>query len=285
MPKNRKTYEDYSNAIKERFSNVKHKLIILSCKGGVGKSTIVANLACSFAMRGYRVGVFDADLHGPCIPKMLEADASRPSVLPDNTIIPPEGVLSIRTMSMAYLLPDESSPLVWRGPLKAKFLMEVLSLTEWGDLDFFLVDCPPGTGDEPLSVMQLIPDIDGAIVVTTPQEVSASVARKAAIMVQKLGVPLLGIIENMSYFKCPNCGYVAQVFGEGGGEAIARELGTLLLARIPLVPEIGEEAPYVYRRPESEVAQLFFKIVDKIAELVKRKDVPSPPPTGEASQA
>ncbi len=212
---------------------------MLSGKGGVGKSTVTANLAAVLAKRGYSVGVFDYDFHGPAMARMLGVLGQTLQAFPLG-IFPATGVLGIKVVSLAFLLPDERTPVIWRGPLKAKALVELMSSVVWGELDFLLFDLPPGTGDEALNIAQNIPEVDGAIVVTIPSVVSAVAVEKSAEFCKQLNIPLLGVVENMSYFKCPQCGLVTEIFGRGAGEKIAKEMGVPFLGRIPLDPRICE---------------------------------------------
>ena len=217
--------QEISNRIRERLSKVRHKIIVLSGKGGVGKSTVTANLAAVLAKRGYSVGVFDYDFHGPAMARMLGVLGQTLQAFPLG-IFPATGVLGIKVVSLAFLLPDEKTPGIWRG-----------------ELDFLLFDLPPGTGDEALNIAQNIPEVDGAIVVTIPSVVSAVAVEKSAEFCKQLDIPLLGVVENMSYFKCPQCGLVTEIFGHGAGEKISEEEGVRLLGRLPLDPGRDRGSP------------------------------------------
>ncbi len=253
-------------------SKVKHKIAVISGKGGVGKTLVTVNLAAALAMRGYAVGILDADIHGPCVPKMLGISGSRVSAGPPG-IFPAVGPLNIRVISMDFLLPSEETPVIWRGPLKMRAISQFLSDVVWGPLDFLLTDLPPGTGDEPLSIMQLLPDMDGVIIVTIPSEVSQAVVKKAVIFSRQLKIPVIGVIENMSGFVCPKCGAEVDIFGRGGGERISAELGVPFLGRIPIDPRICEDSdagkPFVIRHPDSAAAKAFMEIVDRIVDFLK----------------
>jgi len=259
-----------------KMKKIKHKIAVISGKGGVGKSTVTVNLAMALAIHGYvnSVGILDADIHGPCVPKMLGLKGQR---LPSNPIgiFPVAGPLGIKVVSMDFLLPTDDSPVIWRGPLKMKAIQQFLSDIMWGDLDFLFVDLPPGTGDEPLSVMQLIPDMDGVVIVTIPSEVSQIVVKKAIIFAKQLGVPVIGIIENMSGFVCPKCKTVINIFKVGGGQKIAKELGVPFLGRIPIDPLICQDSddgkPFVISHRESPSTEAFMKIVKKIEAFLKQK--------------
>lgn len=253
-------------------SGIKHKIVIISGKGGVGKSTVAANLAYSFAQKAeVRVGLLDVDIHGPNIPKMLGLEERRLNMVGER--IQPVSLLpNLLVVSMAFLLPDADSPVIWRGPLKMKAIRQFLEDTDWGRLDYLVIDLPPGTGDEPLSIGQLIRGIDGAIVVTTPQEVSLLDSRKAVNFARKLGMPIMGILENMSGLLCPHCGKRIDLFKVGGGERAALELGVPFLGRIPIEPKIVESGdsgqPFVECFQESEAAKVFAEMVKRCEEFI-----------------
>lgn len=220
----------------DRMARIKHKMIIASGKGGVGKSTVTVNLARALQMRGLRVGVLDADITGPDIPKLLGIEDARLTQGPDGIVLPEaEG---IKAASMAFVLSSRDSPVVWRGPMKMAAIKQFIQDVNWGDLDFLLIDLPPGTSDEPLSVVQLIPELAGAIIVTTPQEVSLLDSRKAVNMVKAMKLPVLGIVENMSGLLCPHCGESISIFGSGGGERMAEEMDVPFLGAIPIDPSV-----------------------------------------------
>jgi len=260
--------------LRERMKKIKHKIAVISGKGGVGKSIVTVNLAMAFALKGYSVGILDADIHGPSIPKMLGLHGMRLQSGPPG-IFPVKGPMEVRVVSMDFLLPSEESPVIWRGPLKMSVIRQFLSDVVWGSLDFLLIDLPPGTGDEPLSVMQLLPEMDGAVIVTIPSEVSQLVVKKAVVFARELKIPVLGIIENMSYFICPKCGAEIDVFRSGGGERIAEELSAPFLGKIPLDPKIcesGDEGtPFIVKYPDSKPAKIFREIVDKIEKSLERE--------------
>ncbi len=260
--------------LKGRLSRIKHRIMVMSGKGGVGKSTVAADLAWALAQRGYKVGLLDADIHGPNIPLMLGVEGRRLAMSPEG-IEPLEVRPGLRVISMSFLLHDSDTPVIWRGPLKMGALRQFLSEVNWGDLDFLLVDLPPGTGDEPLSIAQLIREMDGSIIVTTPQDVALLDSRKSVNFSKKLNVPVLGVVENMSGLVCPHCGEVIELFKMGGGERAARELGVPFLGRIPLDPrvvELGDEGkPLVEAAPDSLAARAFQSIVEGILEKVGEK--------------
>jgi len=240
----------------ELIPEVRHTVAVSSGKGGVGKSTVAVNLAVTLSETGGAVGIIDSDVYGPDVPLMLGA-RGRPGMF-ENRIIPVE-VHGLKMMSIGLLV-NEREPLVWRGPMIHSFIQQMLRDVMWGALDYLVFDMPPGTGDAQLSLSQVIP-LDGVVMVTTPQEVALLDVRKAIGMFQKLNVPLLGVVENMSYFVAPDTGRRYDIFGEGGGGRLAEEYGIPLLAQIPLDPEtrIGgdEGSPIVLRRPDSPQAKVF----------------------------
>jgi len=243
------------------------KLIAISSgKGGVGKSTVTANIAVAMARQGLRVGVVDADIYGPSIPGMLGIEGNRkPAMSPDNKVIPAEA-FGIKVMSMA-MLSDDDSPAILRGPMVTKYLQMFVGQVEWGELDVLLLDLPPGTGDIQLTLAQAFP-LTGAVVVSTPQDVSLKIARRGLRMMQQVNVPILGIVENMSGFACASCGAVTHIFSKGGGEAIAREIGVPFLGAIPIEPEIVDAGdagtPLVHAHPGSVAAQAYTRIAEAL---------------------
>lgn len=258
--------------IKRRTSHVKHKVVVMSGKGGVGKSTVAANLAVVLADMGRKVGLMDADFHGPSIPKILGVQGVQPQVGPTG-IHPVIAERGVRVISIDFFLPSKESPVIWRGPLKMSAIRQFLSDVEWGELDYLLVDLPPGTGDEPLSVMQLIPGIDGVIIVTAPSALSQYVVKKAVSMVKRLGVKVIGIVENMSGFVCPNCGASFNLLGSGGGEKISMDMEVPFLGRIPIDPSISEDTdqgtPFTLNHPGSPATKAFKEIVERVVKAVE----------------
>ena len=229
--------EERKRRLSERMGQIKHKFIVLSGKGGVGKSTVAAYLATSLASRGKAVGLVDTDIHGPSIPKMLGLEDERITMVGD-TVIPVAVSDNLKVMSIAFLLRSKRDAVIWRGPLKMGMIEEFLANVDWGPLDYLIIDSPPGTGDEPLSVCQLIPGLDGALVVATPQEIAIADVEKSITFCGQLRIPVAGVIENMSGFVCPHCGQEVQVFKSGGAERMAREMGVPFLGRLPMVPEV-----------------------------------------------
>ena len=253
---------------------VKHKIALISGKGGVGKSLVTVNLAALLAKDGRegRVAIFDADLTGPCVPKMMGLKGEKLIAGPPG-IFPAVGAEGVKVISMALFLPSDDSPVIWRGPLKMGAIRQFLGEVAWGPLDYLLVDLPPGTGDESLSVLQLLPEMDGVVIVTIPSEVSQSVVKKAITFARKMGVPIFGVVENMSGMVCPHCGETIEVFSKGGGERVAKEMDVEFLGSIPLDPRISadsdEGTPFILRHPDSPASKEFTRIVEKIEEKVK----------------
>ena len=249
--------------------DVKHVILVLSGKGGVGKSTVSVNLAFALSSHGYKVGLLDLDIHGPNIPKMLGIEEHKLSALGE--LIEPVHVTgNLAVISMAFLLPDVSTPIIWRGPMKMSVIHQFLEEVNWGPLDFLVVDLPPGTGDEALTIAQLAPNVKGAVIVTTPQDVATLDSKKAIKFVQKLGLPVIGIVENMSGMVCPHCHEEIDLFGKGGGKKIADEFDVPFLGSIPIDPEMrkaGDEGrPYLINRDKNAT----WKSVDNLMEaLVK----------------
>ncbi len=262
---------------KARMSKINHKIAVISGKGGVGKSTITANLAMAFAIHGYAnlVGILDADITGPCIPKIIGLRGHRLKAGPPG-IFPSLGPLGIKVVSMDFLLPSDESPVIWRGPLKMRAISQFLSDIVWGELEFLFIDLPPGTGDEPLSVMQLIPELDGVVIVTIPSEVSQIVVKKAITFAKHLNIPIVGIVENMSGFVCPKCGEKIDIFKIGGGEKIAKDLAVPFLGNIPIDPEVCRDSdngvPFIIKNKNSPATKAFMEIVTKIYDFLKNAE-------------
>jgi Mrp family chromosome partitioning ATPase len=260
--------KDEDTKISKTLAIIKKRLLVFSGKGGVGKSTVAANLAMAFARKKLRVGLLDVDIHGPNLAKMMGAEDKFMGVSPTG-MKAVEVSKNLKLVSMSFLLQDPDLPIIWRGPMKMKAIQQFLGDVEWGELDWLIIDSPPGTGDEPLSVAQLIP-ATGAVVVTTPQEVSVMDSKKAVAFAQKLNLKVLGIIENMSGMICPHCGDKIDLFKEGGGYKAALELGIPFLGKIPLDPRIvtsGDKGkPFIAEQPDSEASKAFMKIIENIIE-------------------
>lgn len=260
--------------VKEKMTNVKHKIAIISGKGGVGKSLVTVNLAAALASNvGKRkIAILDADLTGPCVPKMMGLKGKKMELGPTG-ILPAEGPEGIGVVSMDFLLPNDEAPVIWRGPLKMGAIRQFLGEVAWGDLDYLLVDLPPGTGDESLSILQLLPEMDGVVIVTIPSEVSQAVVKKVVTFARQMNVPIFGIVENMSGMVCPHCGELIDVFSKGGGARVSSEMDVELLGSIPMDPRISIDSdngvPFIYANPESPAAEAFNGIVSKILEKVE----------------
>ncbi|KAF5090176.1 MAG: Mrp/NBP35 family ATP-binding protein [Methanoculleus horonobensis] len=252
--------------------SVKHVILVLSGKGGVGKSTVAANLAMALANHGYQTGLLDLDIHGPNIPKMLGIEETKLTSTNGTRIEPVYVVPALGVVSMAFLLPDKSTPVIWRGPMKMQVIKQFLTDVDWGDLDYLVVDLPPGTGDEALSIIQLAPNVAGAVIVTTPQEVAVLDSTKAVKFVEKMGIKVLGIVENMSGMVCPHCGKEIDLFGQGGGKKAAGDLDVPYLGNIPLDPDMrkaGDEGrPFIVRRPGMGADNSTWRHVDDVMQAV-----------------
>jgi len=218
--------------------NIKHKFLVLSGKGGVGKSCIAVNLAVWLSMHGKNVGLLDIDIHGPSIPKLLNLENINAQAAGDK-MLPVVYSDTLKVMSIGFLLRNETDALIWRGPMKHSVIKQFVTEVRWGDLDYLVVDCPPGTGDEPLSIVQLLGKIDGAVVVTTPQQLAVVDVKKCVTFCRQLNLPVLGVIENMSGFVCPHCGQRTDVFTGNGGREIARDFKVPLLGKIPMDPALA----------------------------------------------
>jgi ATP-binding protein involved in chromosome partitioning len=260
---------------------VKNIIAVASAKGGVGKSTTAVNLALALAKEGARVGLLDADIYGPSQGLMLGvAEGRRPEVRDDKTFVPIKAH-GIQAMSMSFMI-TEKTPMVWRGPMVSGALQQLLQLTAWDDCDYLIVDMPPGTGDIQLTLSQQVP-VTGAVIVTTPQDLALLDAKKGIEMFRKVDIPVLGVIENMSVFVCPQCGHEAHLFGHGGGERIAAEYGIDILGSLPLAMEIREQAdsgnPSVAADPDGRVALAYREIARRLgAELARRSATGRPGP-------
>jgi ATP-binding protein involved in chromosome partitioning len=254
--------------IKKALAKIKNRVLVFSGKGGVGKSTVAANLALALAKKGKKVGLLDVDIHGPNLPKMLGVEG-RSLDVSSQGIKPVRISDNLHLVSMSFLLQDPDLPVIWRGPMKMKAIEQFLGDVDWGELDWLIIDSPPGTGDEPLSVAQLIP-ATGAVIVTTPQEVSLMDSKKAVAFARQLNLNILGIVENMSGMTCPHCGENIDLFKEGGGFKAAMELKIPFLGKIHLDPQIvilGDEGKsFIDTQPESKASQAFSDIVNRIIE-------------------
>lgn len=258
---------------------VRDIVAVASAKGGVGKSTVAANLALAISRLGQRVGLLDADVYGPSLPMMMGV-SGRPRAVDDKRIAPLDKY-GLRLMSIGFFL-DDNSPVTWRGPLVIGLVRQFLRDVAWGDLDMLMIDLPPGTGDAQLTLAQEVP-LAGGIVVTTPQDVATLDTQRGIAMFQQVNTPVLGIIENMSYYDCPKCGKRENLFSSGGGQRLADAFGVPLLGQIPLVPDVrtgGDTGkPIVIDHPDSLVSRLFLRIAGRVLEAVKVERLGAAPPT------
>jgi ATP-binding protein involved in chromosome partitioning len=253
-------------------AGIKNIVAVASGKGGVGKSTVAVNLALAWAAQGARVGLLDADIYGPSQPLMLGLEGQRPGS-PDGKTLTPLKAHGVTAMSIGFLV-DAEQPMVWRGPMVTQALTQLLSETQWGELDYLVVDMPPGTGDIQLTLSQRVP-VSGAVIVTTPQDIALADARKGLKMFEKVSVPVLGIIENMSLHVCSSCGHVEHIFGAGGGARMAEQYGVALLGELPLDAHIREEAdggrPTVVSAPDTPRARAYFDMARRTAGALSRR--------------
>ena len=259
--------------VNDNLAKIKHKIVVMSGKGGVGKSTVATNLAFSLSQHGYEVGLMDVDINGPDIAKMLGIEDER--LMPVDggiapVIVPPH----LKVISMAFLLQDRDTPIIWRGPLKMGAIKQFIGDVKWGELDYLIIDLPPGTGDEPLSVAQLIPG-GYALIVTTPQDVALLDSRKAVNFAKTLKMPIIGILENMSGLICPHCKKKIDLFKTGGGFKASMDLSVPFLGKIPIDPKIVDSGdngkPFILYNPKSKSAKEFNDVIEKIEDFVNKK--------------
>ena len=251
--------------IENRMNKIKYKFMIISGKGGVGKTSVSVNLATTLVKQGCRVGILDADIHGPNIPKMLGVEEQKPAGAEDG-IYPIEVSKNLYVMSIAFFLNKKEDAVVWRGPMKHSVIKQFLGEVVWGELDYLIIDLPPGTGDEALSTAHLLKKVDAAVVVTTPQEVALLDSRKSITFCREIKIPIIGVVENMSGLSCPHCNKEIELFKIGGGELIANEMKIPFLGRIPLDPELvissDDGKSFIENHPESTVAKAFAGIAE-----------------------
>ena len=262
-----KCEDDGDRKMRLALSKIKRQIVVMSGKGGVGKSTVSANLAMALSMEGFKVGLLDVDFHGPSIPKMVNMEKEQP--LSDGEMIEPITTGNLQVMSLGMMLETPDSPVIWRGPMKSAVVKQLLGEVNWGELDFLVIDCPPGTGDEPLSVCQNLLESGEAIIVTTPQQVAATDVSKSLNFCNQLGFPVSGIIENMSTFICPHCGEVTAIFSTGAGEELAKRYEVPFLGKLPIDPAIcqgGDTGMPFVRLEKSPAADEFRKMVGKLLE-------------------
>lgn len=250
---------------------IKHVIIIMSGKGGVGKSTVATNIAAALSTMGYQTGIMDVDITGPNIPKMFGIEDGKLDVF-DGKLVPVTVPPSLKIISMAFLLTSKDDAVMWRGPVKMTAIRQFIEDVSWGDLDYLIVDMPPGTGDEAISIAQLIPKADGMVIVTTPQDVALLDSRKSITFSAQSHIPIIGLIENMCGFVCPHCGKTTDIFKSGGGVKTAKDLNIRFLGSIPVEPGIVVSSdsgmPIVIDNPNSTSAKMFKKITEEIIKIV-----------------
>lgn len=261
--------------LSQRMCRIKRKIMVMSGKGGVGKSTVAVNLAVSLSMQGYRVGLLDVDIHGPSVPRLLNLENSQIQSSGDG-LIPVEFSKNLKVMSMGFMLRERTDAVIWRGPMKHGVIKQFLKDVSWGELDYLIIDCPPGTGDEPMAVCQMIEDTEGAIIVTTPQEIALLDVRKSITFCKQLNINVLGVIENMSGFVCPHCNEITDIFSNGGAKLMAIEMGVPFLGSIPIDPGIGvacdEGTPHVIINAHSETAKAFASAIMSIVNIERKME-------------
>jgi ATP-binding protein involved in chromosome partitioning len=260
-------------SITQNLRKIKQVIVVLSGKGGVGKSTVSTNLALTLSQQGHTVGLLDCDMHGPTIPTMLGLENTRITQSSDG-LKPIQATEHLKVLSMGFLINNQDDAIIWRGPMKMGAIKQLIGDFDWGDLDYLIIDLPPGTGDEPLSIAQIIPKITGAIIVTTPQDVALVSVRKSITFVKKLNIPVIGIIENMSGFTCPHCGKKVDIFKSGGGKKAAEDFNLPYLGDIPLDPTIVETGDNGTTKmiDDSTLATSFETIAENVKKRIKKKE-------------
>ena len=259
--------------MQSRLCRIGHKIMVMSGKGGVGKSTVAVNLAMALMLAGKTVGLLDVDIHGPSVPTMLGLEGASIENGPDGLL--PVELGNLKVMSMGFLLRNPDDAVIWRGPVKGGVIKQFLKDVAWGDLDYLIIDAPPGTGDEPLSICQLINPIDGAVIVTTPQRVAAMDVRKSITFCAQVGMKVLGVVENMSGFVCPKCGELTNILRSGGGRLMAEDMGVPFLGSIPIDPMVAEAGDmgqaFVMHHSASPTAEIMRSVVAPLLELPRVK--------------
>lgn len=260
-------------SIKKNLNKIKQVIVVLSGKGGVGKSTVSTNLALTLAQQGNKVGLLDSDIHGPTIPTMLGLSGRRITQSADG-LKPIKATENLQVLSMGFLIENQDDAIIWRGPMKMGAIKQLIGDFNWGALDYLIIDLPPGTGDEPLSIAQIIPKITGAIIVTTPQDVALVSVRKSITFVNKIKIPIIGIIENMSGFTCPHCRKKIDIFKSGGGKKAADEFNLSFLGSIPLDPTIVEtgDTGSINLLKDTILATAFVSIAANVKNSIKKKE-------------
>jgi len=254
-------------SIKRNLKKIKRKIVVMSGKGGVGKSTVSSMIALMLSIKGNKVGLMDVDLHGPSIPNMLKIKGGM-NITGQHELSPFEYSANLWVISMGMILQEQDAAVIWRGPMKISAIRQFISDVTWGDLDFLIVDSPPGTGDEPLTVAQTISDAE-ALIVTTPQEISLADVRKSINFCRQVNMNILGVVENMSGLKCPHCGERVSIFGEGGGKKMAGAMDVPFIGEIPIDPEVvrladEKQLEHILERKESDVYKAYTTIIEKI---------------------
>ena len=275
-PEQQKQMIEQQLNLSRNLGQIKYKIAVMSGKGGVGKSTVAANIAEAFQKEGFTTGILDADIHGPNIPKMLGVEDQDIMINEERHMMPVEAPSGLKVMSMAFMLDSIDTPIIWRGPQKTGSIKQLIADVAWGPLDVLIIDNPPGTGDEPLTVLQTIPDIDAVVMVTTPNVVSQEDVLKCVKMVEMLNVENIGLVENMAYYECPHCGEKLHIFGKGDGKEFADEMEITYLGDLPLTEKVSSSpnkgGVMVTIEPKSDVTKRFTEIVNEIQDDFFKKE-------------
>lgn len=275
-PEQQKQMIEQQLNLSRNLGQIKYKIAVMSGKGGVGKSTVAANIAEAFQKEGFTTGILDADIHGPNIPKMLGVEDQDIMINEERHMMPVEAPSGLKVMSMAFMLDSIDTPIIWRGPQKTGSIKQLIADVAWGPLDVLIIDNPPGTGDEPLTVLQTIPDIDAVVMVTTPNVVSQEDVLKCVKMVEMLNVENIGLVENMAYYECPHCNEKLHIFGKGDGKDFADEMEITYLGYLPLTEKVSSSpnkgGVMVTIEPKSDVTKRFTEIVNEIQDDFFKKE-------------
>ena len=275
-PEQQKQMIEQQLNLSRNLGQIKYKIAVMSGKGGVGKSTVAANIAEAFQKEGFTTGILDADIHGPNIPKMLGVEEQDIMINEERHMMPVEAPSGLKVMSMAFMLDSIDTPIIWRGPQKTGSIKQLIADVAWGPLDVLIIDNPPGTGDEPLTVLQTIPDIDAVVMVTTPNVVSQEDVLKCVKMVEMLNVENIGLVENMAYYECPHCNEKLHIFGKGDGKDFADEMEITYLGDLPLTEKVSSSpnkgGVMVTIEPKSDVTKRFTEIVNEIQDDFFKKE-------------
>lgn len=275
-PEQQKQMIEQQLNLSRNLGQIKYKIAVMSGKGGVGKSTVAANIAEAFQKEGFTTGILDADIHGPNIPKMLGVEDQDIMINEERHMMPVEAPSGLKVMSMAFMLDSIDTPIIWRGPQKTGSIKQLIADVAWGPLDVLIIDNPPGTGDEPLTVLQTIPDIDAVVMITTPNVVSQEDVLKCVKMVEMLNVENIGLVENMAYYECPHCNEKLHIFGKGDGKDFADEMEITYLGDLPLTEKVSSSpnkgGVMVTIEPKSDVTKRFTEIVNEIQDDFFKKE-------------